>query len=373
MISEKMKFKGEDPFRVIFEAAPNGMIMVDDHGQILLLNSEVEKIFGYSKEELLGQKIELLIPARFHQQHPHYRKDFFKAPAKRAVGAGRDLFGLRKDGSEFPVEIGLNPVITKEGIFVISSVVDITERKYTEEQIKKANETLHLANQMKSTFISMVSHELRTPLSSMKSSTDILLNELEGPINEEQRETLNITKRNIDRLSRLISNVLDYSRLEAGKMAMVYEKTDLHELVNEVCHSVTTDLHEKNLQLIQELSSDPLSIVCDSDKCKQVLLNLLNNAIKFTETGTIYLRVIPENHDIRFEVQDTGIGIPKEDHEKIFKMFEQSQQGEHLKSGGSGIGLAVAQLIVQEQKGKITVASEPGKGATFRVWIPRSP
>lgn len=365
-MGQKIRFKDKDSFRIIFEAIPSGVIMVDDHGRILLLNSEIEKMFGYSKKELIGKKIEALVPARFHQQHPYDRKEFFNNPAKRPMGVGRDLLGLRKDGSEFPAEIGLNPVITEAGTFVISSVVDITERKHTEEQTKKAT-------QIKSTFISMVSHELRTPLSSMKSGTDILLNEFEGPINEPQRETLDVIKRNIDRLSRLISNVLDYSRLEAGKMAMIYEKTDLHELINEVCHSVTTDLDEKNLQLVQELPSGPLSIVCDSDKCKQVLLNLLNNAIKFTEAGTIWLRVIPEKDKIRFEVQDTGIGIPKEDHEKIFKIFEQSQQSKHPKSVGSGVGLAVARLIVQEQKGKITVASKPGKGATFRVWIPRNP
>ena len=242
--------------------------------------------------------------------------------------------------------------------------------KQSEERLKKANEELKYANQMKSAFISMVSHELRTPLSAMKSGIDIMLEEIEGPINHSQRETLTIAKRNIDRLARLISNVLDYSRLEAGKMEMFYEKTNLNEVCEEICHSVEPEIIQKNLRLIRNFPATPLIVNCDADKIKQVLLNLLNNAIKFTDHGTISASMAQENDMVKLEIEDTGVGIPTKDHEKIFEMFGQSLSRGIWKTGGSGVGLAVTRLIVQEHKGKIALRSEPGKGSVFTVWIP---
>ncbi|MBI2337045.1 MAG: hypothetical protein HYU97_09855 [Deltaproteobacteria bacterium] len=242
--------------------------------------------------------------------------------------------------------------------------------KQSEERFKKANEELRYANQMKSAFISMVSHELRTPLSAMKSGIDIMLEEIEGPINTSQHETLTIAKRNIDRLARLISNVLDYSRLEAGKMEMFYEDTNLNEVFEEICHSVEPEIMQKNLHLIREFPLTSLIVNCDADKIKQVLLNLLNNAIKFTEHGTITARMVQENDMVKLEIEDTGVGIPTQDHEKIFEMFGQSLSRGIWKTGGSGVGLAVTRLIVQEHKGKIALTSEPGKGSVFKVWIP---
>ncbi len=370
--------RSEMRFRMTFEAAPNGMIMVDDEGKIILANSQIEKMFGYEKEELVGRSIDMMVPQRFRARHPEYRRDFFQDPQTRAMGAGRDLFGRRKDGSEFPVEIGLNPMETDEGAFVISSVVDITERKHTEEQVRRANEELQRVNQMKSSFVSMVSHELRTPLSSMKSGIDILLDGIDGPINEGQRETLTITKRNIDRLARLINNVLDYSRLEAGKMQMVFERADMAEVVREACEVMKPDIAGKQIQFTLELPDRPLYAVCDADKIKQVMINLLSNAVKFTDQkGKIHVALASSKEQITIEVEDDGVGINPEDHQKIFEMFGQATQRGVWKTGGSGVGLAVCRLILQNHGGTITAKSEPGKGAlftaTFRADLPASP
>ncbi|HBF12200.1 MAG TPA: hypothetical protein DDW49_02220 [Deltaproteobacteria bacterium] len=370
--TEELK-KSEEKFRLTFQAAPNGLIMVDHTGKIVLMNTQIEKMFLYSQNELAGQSIETLVPQRFHSNHVHYRSQFMQEPQDRQMGAGRDLFGKRKDGTEFPVEIGLKPLVTEEGVFVLSSIIDITERKNAEEKVKKANEDLKRANQLKSSFVSMVSHELRTPLSSMKAGIDMLLAGIDGPVNDEQRETLLIAQKNIDRLARLISNVLDYTRLEAGKMEMDFANINLNELVNEACQSMKHAILEKGLILETILPQTPLFSSCDEDRLKQVILNLLSNAIKFTESGgKIIISLKKTDGILCIEVKDNGIGIDKEDQNRIFEMFNQAITRGIWKTGGSGIGLAVCRLILEQHRGKITVQSQPGNGSTFSITFPQN-
>lgn len=353
---------------LIFEAAPNGMIMVDQTGKIILSNLQFEKMFGYSKEELLKSSIDRLVPERFRANHPQYRKGFFHEPQVRPMGAGRDLFGKRKDGSEFPVEIGLSPIKINNELFVIGSVVDITERKQTEEKIKKANEELKRLNQLKTEFTSMVSHELRTPLSSIKGGIDIVLDGLDGPINPEQAETLGIAKSNVDRLARMIDNVLDYTRHEYGKLKMVFAETDLNKLVIEVHKLMVPAVLKKSIDFSINLPETTNRIRCDADRIKEVLINLVDNAIKHTPArGRISIRLHCDGSSAILEVEDNGSGINPQDHEKIFALFSQGSIG---KAGGSGVGLAVCKLIAEAHHGTISVQSELGKGTKFTLKWP---
>jgi len=245
------------------------------------------------------------------------------------------------------------------------------ELRHSEEKIKKTNEELQRANEVKSAFISMVSHELRTPLASMKASVEMLIDEIDGPVNKEQKETLTIAQKNIDRLGKLIGNVLDFTKLEAGKMPMNFAPTNLVKLVEEVYATMKPAILNQNIQFIKDLPAEPVIVLCDGDKIQQVILNLINNALKFTEKGEIVVRLTAHPNEVTLSVSDTGIGIDHADQKMIFEMFGQVYARGIWKTGGSGVGLAVCKLIVSEHKGKISLSSKLGEGSTFSFSIPR--
>lgn len=243
----------------------------------------------------------------------------------------------------------------------------------TTRALRKANEELLRLSEIKSEFTSMVSHELRTPLSSIKEGIGLVLDGIDGPVTEGQKETLGIAKNNVDRLARLINNVLDYSKLESGKMEMIFEKTDMRSVVQETYELMKLAVHSKGIDFQKEVPEEPVVCVCDQDKMKQVLINLIDNSVKFTnENGRIDFRLGRLEGGIRIEVKDTGIGIKKEDQERIFEMFGQVSSRGRRKRHGSGIGLAVCKLIVDQHKGTIEVTSRPGEGSTFAVIFPDS-
>jgi signal transduction histidine kinase len=229
------------------------------------------------------------------------------------------------------------------------------------------------SEEAKSEFASMVSHELRTPLSSIKAGIELVLDGIEGPITGAQQETLGVAKRNVNRLTRLINNVLDYSKLESGKMEMLFEKTDLSKLLDETYELMKFAVQTKQIAFVRELPQQPVFAVCDDDKIKQVVINLLDNAIKFTgEGGRIALRLKHTDRNIVIEVEDNGIGIKPEDQEKIFEMFGQVSPRGKSRGHGSGIGLAVCRLIVEHHQGKIDIQSAPGRGSRLAVIFPDS-
>jgi two-component system sensor histidine kinase/response regulator len=358
--------------RLLIEAAPNGMIMVGSDGRIVLLNSQIEKLFGYGRDELLGQNIGILLPERFNERHAQYRQSYFDDPQSRAMGAGRDLFGRRKDGSEFPVEIGLNPLRIDEGAFVLAAVVDITSRKLAEEELRKARDEAESASLAKSSFLANMSHEIRTPLNGVFGMLGLLL---DSRLNESQREYAETALISAETLLRLINDILDFSTIEAGRLNIEPVAFDLRNAVGEAAEILAVRAEERGIDLAVRFDQDlPTEVVGDPGRIGQVLTNLVSNAIRFTEKGHVLINVeatsmsgSPEQGtvDLRFEVSDTGIGIEEDQLERVFEKFVQKDSSSTRKFSGAGLGLAISRELVELMGGEIGARSRPGEGSTF--------
>jgi signal transduction histidine kinase len=245
---------------------------------------------------------------------------------------------------------------------LVRTILYALERKKAEKKIKEAVET-------KSEFLSMVSHELRTPLTAMKESVSIVLDEMAGEINDEQKDCLDIAKRNIDRLSRLINDVLDFQKLESGKMKFNMKAGNINEVVEQVYQTMVSSTKE-GINLVIDLEDNLPKVNFDADKITQVLTNLVSNAIKFTEKGNVTMKTIRGENIIHVLVSDTGCGIKKEDEPKLFRKFEQLSIGGERKTGGTGLGLAICKEIIEQHRGKIWAESELNKGSTFHFVLP---
>jgi PAS domain S-box-containing protein len=391
----------EERFHKIIEASPSGMIMINQQGKITLANTLTLTLFGYLREELLGQPIEILVPERFRTNHPQKRNAFFAAPEPRAMGSGRDLFGLRKDGSEFPIEIGLNPVRTESGTFVLASVVDISKRKLYEAQLAYHKEVLQQmvdqqtqalimardsaeqANAAKSVFLANMSHELRTPMHAILSYTHLAEKKLtSGPIEQTQHFLSEITNSG-NRLLLLLNDLLDLSKLQSGKSQMNFRTHDVRDIIHRVASESSPLLHAKKLSFIVEDSTIDTFIECDLQKIYQVFLNLLSNAIKFTPNGKFIRASFKMSRDslggqesdmnleptLQIAFEDQGIGIPENELNTIFDKFVQSSKT-NTGAGGTGLGLAISKEIVEAHRGKIWATNGQDVGAIFTLLLP---
>lgn len=355
---------GEQRFRATIEWAPMAMIMVDRTGQIVLVNAETEKMFGYSRDELLGQPVEQLVPERFRPQHPNYRSDFFLNPAARRMGEGRDLFGLRKDGSEFPVEIGLNPVTTHEGLFVLSAIADITERKRLEERMRQANQALEQSNTELEQFAYVASHDLQEPLRKISAYCELVREEHGQALDDQAREYLSIAINGAQRLKQLVQDLLTFSRITARGGTL--QPTDANECLLAAIENLQIAVEESGAQI----TCDPLPVVvADESQLVHLFQNLAGNAIKYRGDAAPVVHVGGRSVGDEFEffVKDNGIGIAEEFHERVFGIFQRLHNRREY--SGTGIGLALAKRIVQRFGGRIWIKSRPGEGSTFYFTI----
>ncbi|HME08571.1 MAG TPA: PAS domain S-box protein [Bryobacteraceae bacterium] len=370
----------ERRFRELLEAAPDSIIQVDGDGRIVLLNLVAEKSFGYSREELLGQPVEVLVPDALKTSHIQHRANYRDHPVTRPMGSGLALRGLRKDGSFFPVEISLSTVKSEDGFRVTAVIRDISERQQAEDrfremqqaytrELESRNREVERANQLKTEFLASMSHELRTPLHTVIGFAELLAEELEGPLNEKQQRFVDHIHKDSLHLLELINDILDISKIESGRLELRREVFDMATALEETLSTIRPQAKAKSIEL-QTHMSIPGAIFADRLRIKQILFNLLSNALKFTpEGGRVRVEGAQNDGFIEISVTDTGIGIPKEQHEAVFDKFYQVGATTKGVREGTGLGLAISKALVEEHGGRIRLESEPGKGSRFAFTI----
>ncbi|RME85952.1 MAG: response regulator [Planctomycetota bacterium] len=395
-----------DRFETLWEFAPIALLKINSKGQIILVNRAFLQLFEYTKEEILGQPLEVLIPSRY-AHHSQYVQKYLENPYYRPMGAGPEIWARKKTGKEFPVDITLSPIQKEDELLVMAAVKDLTEIKKYEESLKKYNayleeevrqRTRHLeeknlelikqkeeaeklrfladqANQAKSQFVANISHEIRTPLNSVLGLVHLLET---TSLDSKQEKYIRKLKLSLSHLMDLLNEVLDFSKVTKAKPVLEKTEFQLYKVVDEIVEIFYPSIEMKDLEFFLEYDlSIPSHLIGDSQKIFQILSNLIKNAIKFTEKGEIILRVlgqtIPSQEKkvlVSFSVQDTGKGLDPKKKKEIFEPFVQEDSDISRDYGGTGLGLAITKAYVEAMEGTIEVQSFPGRGSIFTVQIP---
>jgi PAS domain S-box-containing protein len=384
----------------LFLFAAEGILVANGESVITRVNPSAEKLFGYEKDELIGQKIEILIPRRLAEKHVHQRTNYNANPQARTMGSGRELFGLKKDGSEFPLEISLSPYSTAGENFVIAFIVDITLRKQAEEKLKNysaelekqvRNRTLILEeaveqlektklelhnslekerelNELKTRFVSMASHEFRTPLTTMLTSLSLVTKYGENNDKSSQAKHVGKIKSSIHNLTDILNDFLSVSKLEEGKIENLPEMLNVQTYIAEIISEM--EFLAVNNQIIQYNHTGESIGNVDKKLLKNILFNLISNAIKFSpEGGIIDVKSSIEDSKFKISVQDHGIGISKDDQKHLFERFFRGHNATHIQ--GTGLGLSIIAKYAELMNGTIDFESQENKGTTFTIIIPQ--
>lgn len=361
-------------FGSLLESVPDAVIMANAHGRVVLANSQADALFGYTRGELCGMALEALMPQRFRAAHLAQRDGYFQQPSVRPMGAGRELYGLRKDGHEFPVEISLSPVATEHGTLIMSAIRDISERKRFEQALHEKNLELSRANQAKDRFLANMSHELRTPLNAVIGFTGTLLLQLPGPINAEQEKQLRTVQSSARHLLSLINDLLDLTKIATGKVELHPEPVDCRSLIEELVLVFRPQARQKGLVLQFRAPSSSTTLRTDRRALQQIMMNLMNNAIKFTDRGEVNViferAIVDRRSTAMISVADTGVGIASDNQDKLYRAFTQIDQGSTRQFEGTGLGLHLSQQLAGLLGGRISCTSQPGKGSIFVLSLP---
>ncbi|MFZ5481153.1 MAG: PAS domain S-box protein [Myxococcota bacterium] len=355
----------EERFRLALEAAPSGMVMVDSAGRIVLVNREAERLFGYPRADLIGRPVEVLVPPHLRAAHVAHREGYQRAPSARAMGGSRDLWGVRRDGTAFPVEVGLTPVEGEQETLVVAAVVDITARRRAEQEIRAAHARLEERIADLEAFSYIVTHDLRAPLRAIQGYARLVEDALADHADEATRQMLERMRDATLRMDHLIRDVLAYSQV--SREALLAGPVDLDDVVSHVV------AHYPEVAAASVRVRTPLGRVRGQDSLLvQVVSNLLGNAVKFVPEGRApSVAVWSERRGaemLRVVVQDNGIGIPREHWERIFRPFERLHPSEAWP--GTGIGLAIVKKSVDRMGGRVGVESETGRGSRFWFELP---
>lgn len=378
LVDLQQRKRDEERFRNVVEASPNAFLLFDHDGRIVMVNRQTELLFGYSRQELLGQPIELLIPESMRKIYHEVRYRFGQEAETRRLGENRELFGRHRDGQLLPVEVGLSPLRSGEEQLVQAVVIDIGHRKAAERRLRDQANELVVANRYKSEFLANMSHELRTPLNSILILSDQLRQNAASNLTEKQVRHADIIHRAGHDLLQLINDVLDLAKIEAGHMQIKPEPVNLAELLTELVTGLEPMAEQNGLSLSSRIDPDvPVSIISDRARLQQILRNLITNALKFTEQGSVEIHVVqkpaenPGGEDLlQVCVTDTGIGIAEDQHERIFQAFQQIDGSISRQYGGTGLGLAIARQLAEVLGGGIRLRSAPGQGSSFTVELP---
>jgi PAS domain S-box-containing protein len=384
----------------IFQFATEGILLTNEKSEILHINPSAEKLFGYNEGELVGEKIEILIPKRFAHKHVAHRDGFIKNPQARKMGSGMDLVGMKKDGSEFPVEVSLSPFTSDEGKFVVAFVSDVTLRKLTEENLKNYSEELekqvadrtvilqevivelektknevHQAlqkeievNEMKSRFVSMASHEFRTPLATILSSLALVKKYGDQNDTENQFKHIQKIKSSISHLTDILNDFLSVSKLEEGKVKNNVERFNIKGFIEEVISDMESLC--KWGQVIHYGHKGDEFILLDKKLMRHILFNLISNSVKFSDENTA-IKIVTENltNEFKLSIEDQGIGISEKDQVNLFERFFRARNA--LNVAGTGLGLNIIKNYIELMNGSISFKSVENKGTTFYLNFPQ--
>lgn len=378
-------------FQMLFEANTNGLLVVNAEGQIVMVNPAFESMFGYPRSELMDQPVEMLLPAAIRSQHAAQRTEYLKQPTSRSMGAGRDLLGTRKDGSVFPIEIGLSPYWDNTQSFVLATIVDISERKRIQDEILHMNEMLerrvmerttelqsaqqeaeHLAS-VKGNFLANMSHEIRTPMNAILGLAYLLE---KSPIGSEELSLVKKIRIAGRSLLGIINDILDFSKIESGRLEIEHAPFRLNDVLDNVATLMSAVEYKQDVELVIGPVPEGMEFLRgDALRLEQILVNLTSNALKFTERGNVTLTVErpPEQagqETLRFSVRDTGKGIAPDKQVEIFSPFAQEDSSTSRCFGGTGLGLSICHCLVKMMGGEIGVVSELGRGSEFWFKLP---
>ena len=351
-------------FRNLLEAAPDAMIIVDADGRMAIVNGQAERMFRYSRDELLGQEIEMLLPDAAREVHAGHRIEYADAPTLRPMGEGMDLVGLRKDGSEFPVEISLSPVDTDIGRFISSVIRDVTVRRQMEQDIIAAQKAAERANKANSAFLAAASHDLRQPVQALS----LLNGALRRTVTDDRAlQMIENQEASLTAMTNLLNSLLDISRLDAGAVTAEFEEFPMQRLIDRLSDEFARQALHKGLAF----ESQPCNAIVRSDPnlLAEVITNLVSNAIRYTDKGSVRLICTETGDHCQLEVCDTGIGIADDQLDEIFREFHQCRAKGASKEG-FGLGLAIVRRLTDLLDHRIEVESDLGRGSCFKVTVP---
>ena len=358
------KDSSEAYFRMLLESAPDAMIIIDDQGKIAIANGQSEKMFGYERQEMLGQPVEMLLPERLQESHVGHREGFSENPRLRPMGPGLELLARRKDGSEFPVEISLSPVQTDAERFVSSVIRDVTVRKRMEREIIEARQEAERANKANSAFLAAASHDLRQPVQALS----LLNGALRRTVKDERAlEMIESQEYSLTAMTNLLNSLLDISRLDAGAVSPELEDFPIQRLINRLSDEFARQAKHVGLDFAS--SSCATVINSDPNLLAEIIQNFVSNAIRYTDNGGVRLECTERDDQCVITVSDTGIGIEKDQIDDIFREFHQCKSPGASKEG-FGLGLAIVKRLSDLLGLSISVASEIGQGSSFSVSIP---
>lgn len=359
-------------FQGVLESAPDAIVIVNATGRIVLFNAQASALFGYAAGDMIGEPIERLLPMRLRSGHVGLRTGYTSAPRLRPMGEGRELNGLRANGDEFPVEVSLSPIATDSGRLVMSAIRDISERKRFERTLQEKNIELERASKAKDRFLATMSHELRTPLNAIIGFTGLMLMKLPGPLTADQEKQLTLVQFSGKHLLSLINDLLDLAKIESGTVTLQREDVPVSAVLDEVAQTLRPAARAKGLELDVQTPDAELVVRADRRALQQILINLANNAVKFTTRGSVALSTVADGALFGFCVSDTGIGISQNDLQRLFQAFSQVGDAQmHSKVEGTGLGLHLSAKLAALMGGRIDVDSQPGQGSRFTLWLER--